>query len=114
MGTVSSLRGGNYVLPSYKDRRSRGRAFDAVLNDGRRVRLNGAGAPFGLVLHRTLGEGDKGWSISEPRTGYRLARGDTRQKALDALAQMVAFEGGEIAFQTALERAISTALGTAD
>lgn len=113
MGTVSSLRGCGYVLPSYKDRRTRGRAFDAALNDGRRVPLNGTEAPFGLVLHRTLGEGVKGWTISEPRTGYRVAGGDTRQMALDALAQLVAFEGGDAAFRSVLERAVTAILDTA-
>lgn len=111
-GSVSSLKGGPYVLPFFKDRRSPRLRIDAALNAGGRVSVEGYGAPFGLVLHRSLGDRSKGWSISEPRTGCRIARGHTRQGALDALAQRVAFEGGEIAFNVALESAISVALNT--
>lgn len=111
-GSVSSLKGGPYVLPFFKDRRSPRLRIDAALNVGGRVSVEGFEAPLGLVLHRSLGDRSKGWSISEPRTGSRVARGHTRQGALDALAQRVAFEGGEIAFKAAIESAISMALST--
>lgn len=113
MGSVSSLRGGRYVLPAFKDRRGPSLRFDAALKDGARVSVEGYGAPLGLVLHRSLGDRAKGWTISEPRTGSRVVGGHTRQGALDALAQRVAFEGGEIAFEAALKIAISVSLEAA-
>ena len=110
MGSVYSLRGGGYVLPSYKDRGGHGVRFEATLKAGTRVPVSGFEAPLGLVLHRALGYSARGWTISEPSSGCRVAAGRTRQEALDALAQLVAYEGGEVPFRASLKSAVSVLL----
>ncbi|NNM65030.1 MAG: hypothetical protein HKL99_10530 [Burkholderiales bacterium] len=117
MGDVVSIRGSAYVEPRFKYRRGRRVEFEACLATGRRRKVIGTEAPFGLVLHRTLVPDAastewfglaKTWTISEPQTGCRVAEGVTRQAALDALAARVAYSGGEAAFTYALAQALAS------
>lgn len=76
------------------------------------TQVYGTQTVFGLVLHRIIipsgaKPGWLKWTISEPVTGCAIARGGTRQDALDNLALRVAYYGGEVAFQDRLEIAIS-------
>ncbi len=119
MGNVYSITGKPYVLPSLKDRRTASVRFEIALATGGRRATVGFTAAFGLVLHRspaaeaasrrrsTLAEV---WTISEPRTGCRIVGGRTRQQALDALAERVAYEGGPEIFETAVQAAVAAML----
>ena len=119
MGNVYSITGKAYVLPSLQDRRTASVGFDIALTSGARRATVGFTAPFGLVLHRAAADESTSrrpspladvWSISEPRTGCRVAGGGTRQQALDALAERVAYEGGPEAFESALQAAVAAVL----
>lgn len=113
---VSSLLGMPYVLPVYLDRRGAFTTFRVTLvtkEDGSIVEgtdVTGTKVAFGLVLHRRADLVNAGralsssaWVISEPTTGCRVAFGHSRQDALDSLAGLVAFRGGEDAFSNALD-----------
>lgn len=116
---VTSLLGFPYVLPHYPDKRGPAVTFMALIavQDGTaRVEVTGTRVVFGLVLHRQI-EGDgaffrrhAAWVISEPISGCRVATGGTRQEALDALAERVAFLGGEAAFEQAMKHGIQLAM----
>lgn len=105
---VTSLLGFPYVLPHYPDKRGPTVTFMALIaaEEGKaRVEVTGTRVVFDLVLHRQI-VGDSAfarrhaaWAISEPTTGCRVSTGGTRQEALDALAERVAFLGGEAAFE---------------
>ena len=113
---VISLLGMPYVLPVYLDRRGAVTTFRVTLvtkQDGSIVEgtdVVGTKVAFGLVLHRRVDLANVGhalsssaWIISEPTTGCRVVFGRTRQDALDSLAGLVAFRGGEDAFSDALD-----------
>lgn len=116
MGTVTSILGRPYHPPCYHDRRGRLVTVTLSLVDetGRHESavVTGQQTVLGLVLHRPCClYGDKvepkrGWSISEPTTGRLVARGRTRQDAVDAVAALVAFCGGEEAFRSVLDESI--------
>ncbi len=116
---VTSLLGFPYVLPHYPDKRGPAATFRALIDQGGGpvlVDVTGTRVVFGLILHRqVLGHGTfvrrhAAWVISEPTTGRRVATGCSRQDALDALAERVAFLGGEVAFLVALEHGIQLAM----
>jgi hypothetical protein len=119
MGDVYSITGKPYVLPSLKDRRTASVRFDIALAAGGRRATVGFTAAFGLVLHRSpaaeCASGRRSpladvWTISEPRTGCRIIGGRTRQQALDALAERVAYEGGPALFELAVQAAVAALL----
>lgn len=114
---VTSLLGHPYVLPNYLDKRGPAVTFIALIAaeaGAARVEVTGTRVVFGLVLHRQV-LGDRPfarrhtWVISEPTTGCRVSTGGTRQEALDALAERVAFLGGEAAFEQAMAHGIQLA-----
>lgn len=114
---VTSLLGFPYVLPNYPDKRGPAVTFMALIaaaSGAARVEVTGTRVVFGLVLHRQI-MGDSpfarrhAWVISEPTTGCRVSTGGTRQEALDALAERVAFLGGEAAFEQAMAHGIQLA-----
>lgn len=120
-GSVFSMLGMPYVLPSYPDKRGPIVTFNAALSQqaGDKcevAEVTGTKVQFGLVLHRPVGMSQDqrprqsvAWIISEPTTGLRVVWGCTRQDALDVLAERVAFYGGEPAFLKALEQGIQNA-----
>lgn len=112
---VTSILGMPFVLPHYPDKRSPTVTFMAQLTVGdgtTSVEVSGSRVAFGLVLHRQIARESAfvrrhaAWVISEPTTGCRVATGSTRQEALDALAEHVAYFGGEAAFVQAMDRGI--------
>lgn len=116
---VTSLLGFPYVLPNYPDKRGPAVTFMALIaadEGAARVEVTGTRVVFDLVLHRQI-MGDSpfarrhaSWVISEPTTGCRVSTGGTRQEALDALAERVAFLGGEAAFEQAMAYGIQLAM----
>jgi hypothetical protein len=114
---VISILGARFVLPHYRDHRGPPATFRAMLIDDGSILVSGTGTVFGLVLHRSVESPvtvsqiyrRATWTISEPTTGCRVATGWTRQQALDALAERVAYLGGEDAFRVQLDIAISSA-----
>lgn len=114
-GKVTSILGMPYVLPHYADKRDPAVTFVAQLTPAR-VEVTGSRVAFGLVLHRQIAHEcafirrHAAWVISEPTTRCRVATGSTRQEALEALAEHVAYFGGESAFVQAIERGIQMAM----
>lgn len=120
LNKLTSILGMPYVLPEYIDKRSPKVTFDAfIFAEGKDqlLEVTGNKVVFDLVLHRRIrfddsptfiGYGE--WVISEPTTGCRVSYGSTRQDALDALAERVAYCGGEANFRKQLENAINNTL----
>jgi len=116
---VVSILGGAYERPFFKDkRRSTLVEFKAQMNDGSVRLTSGSPAPLGLVLHRSHvsgawdraaspGAAMRRWTVSEPQSGGAVAHGPTRQAALDALAERVAYLGGVEAFRRELAAAMA-------
>lgn len=111
VSNVISILGHPYAPPVLADRRGRKVAFQARMADGSCVPAEGDEAPYGLVLHRTIACMDANgaprrpfyrWTVSEPKTGARVAAGVTRAAALQALAERVALHGDEKAFTAVL------------
>jgi len=116
---VTSILGMPFVLPHYPDKRGPAVTFVAQLTGNQgpaSVEVTGSRVAFGLVLHRQITRESAfirrhaAWVISEPTTGCLVATGSTRQEALDALAEHVAYFGGEAAFVQAMERGIQMAM----
>lgn len=122
-GNVTSILGMPFVLPHYPDKRGPAITFMAQLTvdaEAASVEVTGSRVAFGLILHRQIARESAfisrqaAWVISEPTTGCRVATGSTRQEALDALAECVAYFGGEASFTQAMERGIQMAMNKKD
>ncbi|MBK6616086.1 hypothetical protein [Ottowia sp.] len=116
MSKVVSILGMPYVLPPLVDRRGKVVSFRARLANGGEVLVSGTATVYGLVLHRvvqTTGERQKAtwcrWVVSEPKSGCRVGAGQSRQAAIDSVAGMVAYLGGEDAFKLSLDEAVAAA-----
>lgn len=118
---VTSILGMPFVLPHYPDRRGPAVTFMAQLTvkeGSSSVEVTGSRVAFGLLLHRQIARESAfvrrhaAWIISEPTTGCRVAMGSTRQDALDALAERVAYFGGEAAFVQVMERGIQMTMNS--
>ncbi len=100
---VHSILGCEFDRPVYRDRRGRRRSFRTLLRDGTWSIVGGVEVQLGLVLHRSLGKpgpmtGHLAWTVSDPVSGRSVVKGNTRQGALDELANMVGYCGGEKGF----------------
>lgn len=115
---VMTLGGVPYVLPRYPDKRGTSVSIKVKLKNIGSVSedvvlITGYKVVFDLVLHRTAVLSGvttlrtyAQWTISEPLTGCRVVSGSTRQHAMDALAELVAFYGGEAVFNDRLSTAV--------
>jgi len=117
---ITSILGMAYVLPEYIVKRGPKVTFDAFVFAGGKdhsFTVTGNKVVFDLVMHRRIRFEDSlslsrygEWVISEPITGCRVSYGRTRQDALDALAERVAYCGGEAKFRKQLDNAINNTL----
>lgn len=122
MGTVTSILNVPYILPRFQDRRGKKVVLSVPIRNrtGAKciVDLEGQETVLGLILHRTPNGEQRSisslrkWTISEPVTGLRITFGRTRQDAIDGIAQLVAFYGGEQEFKEILAHSVEQSQAT--